>query len=103
MPDANIETLRKPAEVLALAEGQKIDVLLTEVDFGSSRWEGLELARKVQRKQPYVNIIFVTSESGREIGEDFLEIRPSGCVTKPYDEADIRTEFKNLRYSVAES
>ena len=45
-PDARIEGFRMPSEVLRLAEKQKIDILLTELDFGGSRWEGLELARK---------------------------------------------------------
>ena len=62
--DARIEGFRKPSEVLRLAEEQKIDILLTELDFGGLRWEGLELARKVTELQPSVNIILVTAEPG---------------------------------------
>lgn len=33
MPDADIGFFRKPSEVLTHAKKQKIDILLTEVDF----------------------------------------------------------------------
>ena len=98
--DAKIEGFRNPSEVLTLAGEQKIDVLLTEVDFGSSRWEGLEFARMVRERQPSVNIIFVTAESGRDISEDAISLRISGLVRKPYEISDIRKEFENLRYPV---
>ncbi|MBR1771865.1 MAG: response regulator [Lachnospiraceae bacterium] len=100
VPDAEIVGFRKPAEVLALAEEQKIDILLTEVDFGGSRWEGLELVRRVKELQPSVNIILVTAESGRDFSEDMISLRISGFVSKPYEIGDMRKEFENLRYPV---
>lgn len=98
--DARIEGFRKPSEVLRLAEEQKIDILLTELDFGGSRWEGLELARRVKELQPSMNIIFVTAEPGGDFSEDAILLRISGIVRKPYEISDIRKEFENLRYPV---
>jgi hypothetical protein len=51
-------------------------------------------------KQPSVNIIFVTAESGGDFSEDAISLRISGLVRKPYEIGDIRNEFENLRYPV---
>lgn len=100
VPDAEVDDCRKPSEVLLKAGNGKVDVLLTETDFGRSRWEGLQFARKMKKLNPHMNIIFVTAESGNEIGEEFISLRASGMITKPYGAWDVRKEFENLRYPV---
>lgn len=99
-PGAVIRSCRHPHEAVAIVRSEGCDVLLTEIDLGGDKWEGLRLAEQVKTINPRVNIIFVTVCSGRECAEELLRLRVSGFVTKPYASETLTEEFANLRYPI---
>lgn len=99
-PGAVIRSCRDSREALEMVRSEGCDVLLTEIDLGGDKWEGLHLAEQVKSVNPRVNIIFVTVCSERECAEELLRLRVSGFVTKPYEAETLTEEFANLRYPV---
>ena len=87
-----------PAQALAAVQEEGCDVLLSEIDFGGYKWEGLEFAKKMKSINPKVNIIFVTAFSEWDFAREVIQMRVSGFVTKPYEEERLANEFANLRY-----
>ena len=83
-----------------MARSEGCDVLLTEIDLGGDKWEGLHLAEQVKSINPRVNIIFVTVCSEQECAEAVLRLRVSGFITKPYEPEALSEEFANLRYPI---
>lgn len=99
-PGAEVQCCRDPGDALASAGRDGCDVLLSEIDLGPSKWEGLKLAERIKEANPQVNIVFVTALSERECAEDALRLRISGFLTKPWREEALAEEFRNLRYPV---
>ena len=97
-PSAAVHGCRTTEKAIALARADGCDVLLTEIDFGGPKWEGLELAERVKNINPAVNIIFVTSFSERDYAKEVIRLRVSGFVPKPWTREQLAEEFANLRY-----
>ena len=100
-PGAVVHGCRSSDKAVALARDEGCDVLLTEIDFGGPRWEGLTLAERVKGINPAVNIIFVTAFSERDYAKELIQLRVSGFVRKPYEGKDLAREFSNLLYPPA--
>ena len=100
-PDAVVHGCRTSEKAIAQARAEGCDVLLTEIDFGGPKWEGLDLAERIKGINPAVNIIFVTAFSERDYAREIIELRVSGFVRKPYEEKDLAKEFANLLFPVA--
>lgn len=100
VPQASVQCCRDPKEALAFAADGGCDVLLSELDLGSNKREGIKLAESVKKINPTVNIIFITAVSERECAEELLRLRVSGFIIKPLDEEALAEEFRNLRYPV---
>lgn len=75
-------------------------MLVTEIDLGGPEREGLDFARRMQKTNPKVNIIFVTAFSERDFAKDAIQMRVSGFVRKPYRQQQLAEEFANLRHAV---
>ena len=101
-PDASIIICKKANEALNAARKQGIDVLITEIDFGGEKGEGIRLAQEVKTLNPHVNIIFVTAASVRDYAQLLVKLRYSGYLTKPFGTEELREELCNLRYSSEE-
>ena len=99
-PDAVVHGCRTSEKAIALARAEGCDVLLTEIDFGGPRWEGLQLAERVKGINPAVNIIFITACSERDYAKDLIELRISGFVRKPYEGKELAGALTNLLYPV---
>lgn len=99
VPNADIHYCRGAPDALALAETEGCDVLLTGIDMGAAKDEGVSLAEKVKRLNPRVNIIFVTVCEEREYANRIIPLRLSGYVRKPYEPSQLAEEFANLRYA----
>lgn len=56
-PDAVIHGCRDPEAALSLAKSEGCDVLLTEIDLGGPKREGLDFAMRMQAINPEVNVI----------------------------------------------
>ena len=100
VPDAHVITCRNPGNATELAVAEGCDVLLTGIDMGARKNEGVRLAKAIKEINPRVNIIFVTVCGEWEHAEAIFRLRPSGYVRKPYAEDALAEEFANLRYAV---
>ena len=98
-PDAVIHGCRDPEAALSLAKNEGCDVLLTEIDMGRSKREGLDFAMRMQDVNPRVNIIFVTTFSESDFAREVIQMRVSGFVRKPYKQEQLAEEFAGLRYA----
>ena len=100
VPDAHVSACRSPKKAAELAEAEGCDVLLTGIDMGAGKTEGIRLARQIKEINPRVNIIFVTICGEWEHAEAIFRLRASGYVRKPYEQKRLAEEFENLRYAV---
>ena len=102
MPEAEITCCITSQKALANARKKGCDILITCIDFGSMREEGILLAEEIKELCPRVNIIFATAASEGEYTSRILKVRYSGFLNKPYTEEELRTELENLRYITEE-
>ena len=100
MPDAAVYGCEKPNEATCLAAREGCDVLLTYTDLGATHIDGFMLAKKVQKINPCVNIIFLTGRADEKCAVEAYRLHASGYLEKPYEAAQLETEFANLRYPV---
>ena len=98
-PDARVLTCRDPDRAAALAKAEGCDVLLTGIDMGGGKYEGIDLAQAIKEINPRVNIIFVTVCDEREHARDIFKLHASGYVRKPYTPEQLAREFADLRYA----
>ena len=98
-PHADVQTFLAEESALAYAEKFGCDVLLCEIN--PPRLEGLFLAEKVKKRNPKVNIIFVTVCSESEHAKAVMRLKTRGYLTKEATNTQIMEELRNLRYPVA--
>lgn len=98
LPDSDVHSCRNSESAVQLAKKYGCDVLITAIDFGRDKGEGILLAEKIKELYPRVNIIFATAASEGEYTSRILKIRYSGFLNKPYTLEELRTELENLRY-----
>ncbi len=102
-PEADVYGCMSPKEVKKLAVKVGCDVLLTEIDFGFHKSEGLNLAQEMKSMYPHVNIILATSGSLQEYAMHIIKLRISGFLIKPYTNEELKEEIMNLRFSEAQT
>lgn len=98
IPEASIVSCRTPEDAILTAKQKKCDVLITEIDFGRRKEEGISLAEEIKRFNPFVNIIFIASGLSREYAMRLMKLRYSGYLTKPFSVNELKEELNNLRY-----
>ena len=98
LPDSDVHVCSDSGAAIRLAEKYGCDVLITEIDFGRDKGEGILLAEKIKELYPRVNIIFATAAPERELSSRILKTRYSGFLNKPYTTEELRTELEDLRY-----
>lgn len=99
VPDAHVLACRNPDHAAKLAAAEGCDVLLTGIDMGGGKYEGIDLALAVKEINPRVNIIFITVCDEREHAREILNMHASGYVRKPYKQQRLAEEFAHLRYA----
>lgn len=79
---------------------EKIDdsVKVAFLDIEMPGMTGIELAKKLQKISPELNIIFVTAYD--DYAREAYRVHASGYLTKPYDSLEIIREMENLRYPI---
>ena len=97
-PNAEVVFFREAKGVLEYEGKADIDVAFLDIELG--RMSGIELALELKKYAHKCNIIFVTSYS--EYGTESFKARPSGYVTKPYTDEDIKRELEDLKYPVSD-
>lgn len=100
VPGARVYACRSPSKAVELAEEYGCDVLITGIDMGETGREGISLAEKIKQRNPRVNIIFITVRAVQDCANDFVRLRASGYVRKPYETRELAEEFANLRYAI---
>lgn len=95
-PDDEIISFNEVRALREYEEKSDIDVAFMDIELGNVT--GIELAIELKKSAPRCNVIFVTSYS--KYGTDSFKARPSGYVTKPYTDEEIKRELDNLRYPV---
>lgn len=99
VPNARVIACIKPKDAPTIAEAEGCDVLLSGIDLGKDKYEGLDLAKELQKINPRVNIIFVTGYAESEVAAEVVQMRISGFVRKPYKQEQLAAEFAHLRYA----
>lgn len=94
VPDADVQSFRKPAEALAYTEENEVSVAF--LDIRMRGMDGLELAKKMLEIDPRINIIFCTGYDDY-ISEAFREVRCNGYISKPVDAQKVWQEMQHLR------
>lgn len=97
LPDARIVTFMSVNEALDFVKDNGCDVLITEIELGDIG--GLILAKRVQKQNPKVNIIFLTVCDAKEYALEVFNIRPSGYLLKPATKEQLEYELNHLRYN----
>ena len=94
LPDVRLLTAGSIPEFEAIA--QKEDIAVAFLETRISQTSVMDSALKLRQASPCCNIIFVSSHP--EDALDAFRARPSGFITKPFTEADIRSELADLRH-----
>lgn len=98
LPDADIFTCRNKEEAIGLVRSKGCDILITEIDFGREKEEGIILAEEIKELYPQVNIIFTTAGFERNYTHRIMRLHISGFIMKPFGLNELRDELWNLRY-----
>ena len=85
-------------EAFALLSDQ-VQIIFLDIEMAGLN--GIEAADLLQKKYPKLNVIFVTGHP--EYSLSAHEVFPSGFLTKPVDENDIRRALSHLRYPVEQT
>ncbi len=93
-PDANIAGISEYVEYFDYEDKSELDIAFLDIELGPV--SGIDIALDIKNYAPRCNIIFVTSYT--EYGAESFKARPSGYVTKPYTDDEIKKELDNLRY-----
>lgn len=98
LPSSSVHLCKKSESAVREAQKSGCDVLITEIDFGGKKGEGIELANKIIDLFPFANVIFATAAPDRDYAPLIMRMKYSGYLTKPFDIEDLEKEFKNLRH-----
>lgn len=83
-------------EALDCADKNTIDIAFLDVEM--PEMTGIELAKELQKRNPTINIIFITGY--KEYMGDAFGLYASGYLLKPVKEAAIREALNHLRYPI---
>lgn len=97
LPDAEVYSFQKANEAITLAEEIKIDIAFLDINIKGVT--GLELAKKLQKLNPKINIVFCTGYS--EYSLDAHELYCSAYLMKPITDEKLKKALANLRYPVS--
>lgn len=98
LPKSRIYLCNKTDSAIQIARNEGCDVLITEIDFGRGKGEGIRLAETIADIVPEVNIIFLTASSYQEYATLVMKMKYSGYLTKPYSNDELKRELTELRY-----
>ena len=98
LPQAEIHSFTKHGELTDFAEKEHIDIAFLDINMRGIT--GLELAEKLEKINPRINIIFVTGFD--EYKSEAMDLHASGYLMKPVFSDDILKEIKYLRFPVIE-
>ena len=86
----NVCGFTRPQEALDWVAENPVDLALLDIDMPGMN--GLELARRIQRINPYTAILFITSFS--QYALEAYEVHPTAYLLKPFDQARLTREIE---------
>ena len=95
-PEAGIYCFPSGAETLQFARKTPCDVAFIDMD--TTKAEGMELARSLQRRNPRVNLVFAAGLADWAL--EAMKLRASGYLMKPVTPEKVREELDHLRNPV---
>jgi two-component SAPR family response regulator len=96
MPNDEFYTYTNPKKAYDDTANEKIDIAFLDVEMPVLN--GVQLAKKLKKNNPLINIIFVTAYDNYAM--DAYNIHASGYVLKPVKEEKIKKELDGLRYNI---
>lgn len=94
-PKAELYSFERPEDALEFAQKQGCDVLLTEIEFWSDTFGGINLAKAMKKINPGVKIIFVTVCDKNEVARELKEIKYDGFLPKLWAKEELAAALKN--------
>ena len=94
-PEAELFCYESSPEALAAARTHEADVVF--LDMKLSEMNGLLLGQYLKDLNPYVNLIYFTSDRGDAM--EAMALRASGCLLLPPSKNSVSKELKELRNS----
>ena len=98
LPEAELLVTGSPSEVLPLCREHGFDVILMDIE--PEVFDGISLAKKVHKKFPRTNIIYITDS--REYAFESYSTHASGYLLKPVDKTLLKEALDDLRYPVSD-
>ncbi|MDL2267459.1 response regulator [Desulfovibrio sp. OttesenSCG-928-G15] len=98
-PDCELACFATPAEALAHAAKETVDVAFLDIEMDSMN--GLGLAKRLKDIHGKTNIVFVTGYS--QYAMDAFSLRASGYLQKPVTAQDVASELHHLRHPLPAS
>ena len=83
-------------EAIAMVKENHIDIAFLDIEM--PRISGIELAKKIKEKNPFVNIVFITAH--KEYALDAFRVYATAYLLKPITEDAVRDAISNLRYQL---
>jgi len=95
-PDAQLHGFVEVSEALAFAERNPVDIAFLDIQMPGM--SGLEVAKRMKKNHPKLNVIFTTGFS--EYAIEAIKLRSSGYLLKPITKNDVAIELESLRNPV---
>ena len=95
-PDADVHGFEDQLELLEDAKENGCDIAFLDIHMRGM--DGVELAKRLKKVNPKMNIIFVTGYS--EYAGDAMSLHASGYIMKPVSKAKIEKELSDLRFPI---
>ena len=96
LPDAEILSFTNPKQAYDETVGMKFDIAFLDIEMPLIN--GIELAKKLKKNNPLINVIFVTAYNNYAL--DAYNIHASGYIMKPAKADKVKKELDALRYEV---
>lgn len=94
MPNEEFICYTNPVLAYEETKDKKIDIAFLDIEMPILG--GIDLAKKLKKNNPLINIIFVTAYDNYAL--DAYNVHASGYVLKPVNEEKIKIELAGLRY-----
>ena len=95
-PDAEVLAFKYQDELLAEAEENGCDIAFLDIHMRGMN--GVEVAKRLKKINPKMNIIFVTGYS--DYTGDAMRLHASGYIMKPVTKAKVEEELADLRFPI---
>ena len=95
-PDADISAFDNQNELLEYAGKNGCDVAFLDIHMRGM--DGIEVAKRLKKINPKMNIIFVTGFS--EYKGNAMDMKASGYIMKPVTKEEVKRELSELRFPI---